>query len=108
MKRFGKVLFCSAVMIVIGSVAYAGNTADPGIRERLDNQQKRIDQGIATGDLTRTEAHRLQHGLSRIKVEEARLKADGRLTRGERARLHRELDRESARIYHKRHNSRRA
>jgi hypothetical protein len=84
--------------------AYAGNTKDPGIQTRIEEQQKRIDQGIASGQLTRGEAEVVQDNLNRIKAAEARMKADGSLTPKERRRLELRLNRNSKMIYKEKHN----
>ncbi len=91
------------LVMVVGSV-FAENTYDPVINDRIAEQQKRIDEGIASGQLTRAEADILQDNLNWIKAEETRLKADGKLTPKERARLNKMLDRNSNMIYKKRHN----
>jgi hypothetical protein len=104
MKKALAILLISIWSFTIVGCAHAGNTRDPGIRERIAEQQARIDEGISSGQLTRHEANILQDNLNWIKTEEARLKADGRLTPEERARLHRMLDKNSAMIYRKKHN----
>jgi len=104
MKKALTILLIGIWSLSIVGCVYAGNTRDPGIRERITEQQARIDEGIASGQLTRHEANILQDNLNWIKTEEARLKADGRLTPEERARLHRMLDKNSAMIYKKKHN----
>jgi hypothetical protein len=76
----------------------------PDIDQRIANQQRRIDQGIHSGQLTRDEARILQDNLNHIQREEARLKADGSLTNEERERLHRMLDQNSDVIYDKKSN----
>ncbi len=73
-------------------------------RDRIENQQKRIDQGVANGDLTRREAEMLQDNLNHIKDEYSRMKADGRLTPAESDRLERDLDNNSRMIQDKRNN----
>lgn len=73
-------------------------------RDRIDNQQKRIDQGVAKGDLTRREADMLQDNLNHIRDEYSRMKADGRLTPGEADRLERDLDINNRMIQDKRNN----
>lgn len=101
------VVAASAVLIVfvLSAIAvYAGNTKDPKIRERIEEQQKRIDQGIASGSLTRQEADIVQDNLNRIRESEARMKADGKLTPRERKRLEHMLDRNSKMIYKEKHN----
>ena len=94
----------AGVVIVIAGISFAASTYDPAIHDRIADQQKRIDQGIASGALTRSEADILQDNLNWIKGEEARLKRDGRLTKHERDRLHKMLDRNSNMINKKKHN----
>jgi len=76
----------------------------PGIDQRVADQQRKIDQGIISQELTRGEARTLQDNLNYIQREEARLKADGSLTHEERERLHQMLDENSDIIYDKKHN----
>ncbi len=76
----------------------------PDIDQRIGNQQRRIEQGIHSGQLTRDEARILQDNLNHIQREEARMKADGSLTNEERERLHRMLDQNSDVIYDKKSN----
>ena len=52
-------------LLVIGSLLLAAGMADgqaetPGIDQRQANQEQRIDQGIASGQLTQREAGRLE------------------------------------------------
>ena len=105
MKRILTALVAGVIlMIMSGSNVSAQNTYDPKIQDRTAEQQRRIDQGISSGQLTRHEIHILQDNLNWIKNEEARLKADGVLTYRERLRLHRMLDRNSDMIFKKKHN----
>jgi hypothetical protein len=76
----------------------------PGIDQRIANQQRRIDQGIILGELTRDEARILQDNLNYIQREQARLKADRSLTHEERERLHKMLDQNSDIIFDKKNN----
>jgi F0F1-type ATP synthase membrane subunit b/b' len=102
MKRLSIIFIIGTfVTLLICSNLFA---APPTILERIGKQQKRIDVGIANGELTRAEAKTLQENLNWIRSEALRLKADGRLTPRERARLHRLLDRNSKMIYRKKHN----
>ncbi|MCI0468790.1 MAG: hypothetical protein L0Y62_01850 [Nitrospirae bacterium] len=102
MRRF-LVVALFVVSLATANIALAG-TYDPGIQDKIIDQQRRIDQGIASGALTRHEAGVLQDNLNWIRDTEARLKADGRLTPAERNRLHRILERNSNMIYNKKHN----
>jgi predicted ribosome quality control (RQC) complex YloA/Tae2 family protein len=74
------------------------------ISDRIENQQKRINQGIRSGELTRKEAAMLQDNLDSIKDKLTRMKSDGRLNERERERLDRMLDQNSEMIKDKKHN----
>ncbi len=73
-------------------------------RDRMDSQQRSIDQGVSRGDLTRREADMLQENLNHIRDEYGRMKADGRLTPSEADRLDRDLEINSRMIQDKRNN----
>jgi hypothetical protein len=75
-----------------------------GIDHRIASLQRRIDQGIISGELTRDEARILQDNLNYIQREEARLKGDRSPTNEERERLHRMLDQNSDIIFDKKNN----
>lgn len=77
----------------------------PGIDKRQANQERRIDQGIASGELTKREAARLDRGQDRVDAMENRAKADGVVTRYERRRIHRAQNVESRRIYRQKHDA---
>ena len=73
--------------------------------DRLERrEQARIRQGIRSGELTPRETRRLEKEQARIRVEEARAKSDGMVTRGERRRLVRDLRRASRDIYRQKHD----
>ena len=83
-------------MVLFSPGAYASDpdhkTHDPKIMERFEHQQKRIDEGVKHGSLTTEEAALVQDNLNRIKADEAKLKADGKLTPKERESLNHKLD----------------
>jgi len=76
----------------------------PGIDQRQMNQERRIDQGIASGQLTAREALRLERGQERIDRMEDRAKADGVVTARERARIQHAQNIESRRIWREKHD----
>lgn len=97
-----KVLIISiAVLVLLGMVSMA---FAEGFRARISDQQKRIDQGIASGQLTRLEADTLQDNLNWIKYEFSRMTDDGLLTPAESRRLDDMLDRNSRMILDRKHN----
>ena len=93
----------AVLSLVLPAIAFAqANT--PLVDQRQANQERRIDQGVASGSLTQREANRLDRGQDRVDNMENRAKSDGVVTRGERARLHNAQDRQSARIYRQKHD----
>ncbi len=93
--------------LLLGSLsALAQSTYDPRIDAREQEQQQRIQQGVQSGQLTRGEANRLERQQAHIQATEDRMKADGRLTRAERAKLTRMQNRASDNISYKKHNNR--
>ena len=84
-----------------------GQASTPGIDARQANQERRIDQGVASGQLTQREAARLDRNENRIDRMENRAKADGVVTPRERARLHGALDQQSKAIARQKHDRQR-
>jgi hypothetical protein len=75
------------------------------VNQRLDNQQARINQGLASGTMNgkqaaRDEAHDANIA-KRESVDEA--KHNGHLTKGEQRRLNRSENKNSRRIYNQKH-----
>ena len=76
-----------------------------GIEARQRRQNARIEQGERSGALTFRESERLERQEARIERQEDRFRASGgRFTPRERARIQRELDQESRRIYREKHD----
>jgi hypothetical protein len=108
MKKMVMILAIAAVMVmVVGAVVYADGHSSREVRGRLDNMQARIDQGIASGELTGREAEHLQRELKRIRHEFQEMKWDG-LSPRERMKLEKDMDRLDRDISRKKHNERRA
>ncbi|NLZ40479.1 MAG: hypothetical protein GX886_04345 [Comamonadaceae bacterium] len=82
----------------------ASAAATPGIDQRETNQFARIQQGVASGQLTRRETRRLEREQAAIARTEDRAKADGVVTRSERRRLHTMQDAASRDIYRQKHD----
>lgn len=78
----------------------------PGIDKRIDKQERRIEQGEASGQLTNREAARLERREAKLRADTARAQADGQVTPRERRRLNREANRDSRAVYRKKHNAR--
>ena len=98
---FQKTLF-TALLLGIGTAAIADST--PRIDRMQAHQATRIEHGVATGALTRPETRRLAHQQRQLARHEARVEADGQVTRGERYRLNRDAARTSHSIRRQAHD----
>jgi hypothetical protein len=76
------------------------------VGKRQLKQEKRIAQGIRSGELTRGETRQILRQQHRIQRHKRLARADGELTRKEKARLEMHQDRASANIYRLKHNDR--
>ena len=76
------------------------------VDRRQVRQQRRIDEGWRSGELTRKELKRLRKNQRRINHLERKFAADGYYSRHERKAMRKALDKASARIYGKKHNDR--
>ena len=82
-------------------------TATPGIDKRQANQERRIQQGVKSGQLTTNEAARLEKREAKIEADKQAAKADGKVTKQERKHLQRELNQTSRAIAHETHDKQR-
>lgn len=102
---FAPVLFAAALAFSFVATVDAQSKHPRSINAREHRQQQRILQGERSGELTRREAERLAAEQAKIRVDEAYARhSGGRLTRAERARLERELNRSSKDIYRQKHD----
>ena len=83
-----------------------GNCFECRLDRRQARQNARIHDGWVKGDLTGHERRKLAKRQRHIERMERRFGADGKLTRAERKRLIRALDRTSDKIYRLKHNDR--
>jgi hypothetical protein len=79
--------------------------ATPRVDKAEANQQKRIDKGVASGQLTAKETNRLDKREAKLAANEAADKADGKVTAKERRQLKREAHRNSKAIYKQKHDA---
>ncbi len=93
----------AAYLILWTNMASARNDT-PGIDGCEHNQKHRIYNGIQNGSLSFRETGQLLRGQAQVHRMERRAKRDGVVTRRERARIHHQQNRQSRRIYRKKHN----
>ena len=77
----------------------------PGLQPRANQQQARINQGVADGSLTHREAARLQMRQDHLRHDMAVARADGVVTPAERMHLIREENANSRAIWRQRHDA---
>lgn len=96
--------------LIVSAVSFSAfaQTNTPKVDKRQIKQEQRIDQGVASGQLTAAETAKLERQGAKIDAREQAAKADGVVTKAERAKLHAAQDRASATIYRKKHNARTA
>ncbi len=106
MKNF----FVIAAFATLSTAVSAQTTpsSTPVIDKREVNQQKRIANGVKTGALTPNETVKLEKQQQRIDNVEARDKAKGPMTNGERKQLTKMQNNASNNIYKKKHNAKKA
>jgi hypothetical protein len=97
---------CVLAAFALSAQAQTAGTAR--IDARQANQERRIEQGERSGQLTEKEAARLEKGQARVQKMEDRAVADGKVTKKERARIEYAQDRQSRKIYRQRHDRQRA
>ncbi len=100
---FRKVLLTTALL----AVAIAPLAASAGeVDNRVNREQARINQGVASGQLTHGEYNRVESREDLINAQRERdlRKNDGHLTAGEYRRLNREQNGLSRSIYFDKHN----
>jgi hypothetical protein len=72
--------------------------------QRNVNQERRIQQGMASGQLTNREAGRLEAGQAHVDRVEARAGRDGHVGAGEQAHVQHAENVQSKRIYRQKHD----
>jgi hypothetical protein len=100
--------FLIGLIATAAAVPVYAQTATPGVDARQERQQQRIDQGIASGELNKREAGRLEREQGRIEADKEAAKADGVVTKQERAKLNREQNRASRHIAREKHDRQKA
>ena len=74
--------------------------------QRNLNQQQRISNGMRNGSLTNREAGSLERGQSHVDRREANAAASGHVGAGEQGRIQGAENRQSGRVFRKKHNAR--
>lgn len=101
-----KILVATATVLAFALPAGA-QTATPRVDQREANQERRIEQGAQSGQLTPREEFRLEKGQAKVERMEAKAKSDGTVTKKERGALHHAQEKQSKRIFRQKHDAQR-
>ena len=96
--------FAFALLGALAVPAFAQTTSTPRIDQRQANQERRIEAGEKSGQLTQREAARLEKGQARVQKMENKATADGKVTAKERRKIERAQNKQSRRIYREKHD----
>ena len=100
-KIFGGILIAA---LAITSMANAQDRT-PVINGRQHNQERRINNGARSGELTHNETRHLRNDERRIRSEKRFAKASGHVTPRQRTILRHQENRTSRAIYRDKHNN---
>ena len=98
-----QMLLAVSALVFMAGISFA-QAETPVIDQRQANQEQRIDQGIASGQLNEREANRLNKQQEHVNKMEDRAKSDGVMTKKERARIGAAQDRASRHIAREKHD----
>jgi len=94
---------CAVLASLLPLAAQAGTIA-----QRKANQQRRIGQGVKSGQMTAHETAHVEHQEARLNRETRHMRAEngGKLTPADKAKVTRQQNHLSREIYRKKHNNR--
>lgn len=101
-----KTLFSLVAALGLLTISHAATaqTATPGISPARRNERARINQGVASGELTRTEAAQMRGRQAEIRQDKRAAKSDGVVTRDERQDIRKDKNQASRAIYRQKHD----
>ena len=88
--------------------ALAQTTSTPRVDKRQENQDKRIEQGVKSGELNKKEAARLEKGQARVQKMEDKAAADGKITKKEKVKIEHAQDVQSKHVARQKHDKQKA
>ena len=77
----------------------------PRIDERQAKQEKRIEQGAKSGELTNKETTKLEKGQAKVQKMEDKAVADGKVTKKEKKHIEHAQDQQSKKIAREKHDN---
>ncbi|MEM7369081.1 MAG: hypothetical protein AAF587_10820 [Bacteroidota bacterium] len=102
-----KINLIITTIFALFSIAFVGTAAAQStskIAKEQINQQKRIHQGVRSGQLTKAEVIQLEKQQKKVQQHKKAAKADGKVTRRERRAIKAHQKAASRNIYHQKHD----
>lgn len=108
MKKIYSILVVLSIslMLSLSTFAQEPGTKTPVVRKHQVNQQKRIHQGVRSGELTRKETRKLEKEQHEINQDKREAKSDGTVTTEERKEIKQDQNQANRHIYRAKHNRR--
>jgi Trk K+ transport system NAD-binding subunit len=103
-----KLKYLAAIVASAFVVPAMAQTDMPRVDKREANQEKRIEQGVQSGQLTPKETARLEKGQQKVEKMEAKATADGKVTKREKAKLAHAQNKQSRHIAKQKHDRQKA
>ena len=91
-------------VFLAGLLGFSQTASAVGFKDRLSQQEQRIQKGIASGQITPREAKKLYQDQHQVRQLRRHFLADGDLSRRERNTLQERMDRSNKRIYQYKNN----
>jgi len=108
MKKTFLTVFAAGLLLGCTGMAFADDPPPPGtIKQRKENQQDRIGNGVKNGSLTPKETTNLEHKEARLnkEIHHDRVENGGNLTNKEKVQINKQQNHLSKQIYNKKHNA---
>ena len=108
MKKSFLTLFAASMLLSTTGIGFAQTPPPPGtIKQRKENQQDRIANGVQNGSLTPKETTNLEHKEAALnkEIHHDRVQNGGNLTDKEKNQINRQQNHLSKQIYNKKHNA---
>ena len=107
MKRTMCALVAAGWLVSATGIAFADNPPEGRIKQRKENQQQRIANGVKNGSLTPKETAHLEQKEAALnkEIRHDRKENGGNLTNKEKAQVNRQQNRLSNDIYKQKHDA---
>ncbi|NUM59865.1 MAG: hypothetical protein HUU56_14595 [Bdellovibrionaceae bacterium] len=102
--KIALVLFTASTMVFAEEKSNISENREELIKQREQNQQKRIDEGVKSGAINAEESQKLQKQQEKIKKVEQKATEDGRVSKKEFNKIEKMQKAASHSIKHKKTN----